>query len=173
MQAVSIVRLGERFQVMTKPFLLVSMLFAATFGLRLAAYAETAIDPKSWLTPDAPTGDRAAPAKPSPGLMVPKEARAVAINLLTKDQIVELEYEQAQHLLGVDPRFILGAGGLTPYLVRAVSPNSGGSCSADQRANILFVLCGSLGDWQYELTPVIVFLRQKPNVVNISAMTAR
>jgi hypothetical protein len=138
----------------------------------LPARADTTIDPKSWLTPDAPVGNINLPVQPVPGLVVPASQRPEAVRLLAETQIVQLEYEQARHLLGIDQNSILGVKG-PAYLVRAVSPNSAGSCEASLRADILFVFCGSLGDWRYELRPIVVFLRQKPSIINVSAMTAK
>ena len=112
------------------------------------------------------------PSQPVPGLVVPASQRAEAISLLADTQIVELEYAEARHLLGIDQNSILGVEG-PAYLVRAVGPNSAGSCSASVRGTILFVFCGSLGEFRYELRPIIVFLRQKPSIINISAMTAK
>ncbi|MES2256085.1 MAG: hypothetical protein V4559_13715 [Pseudomonadota bacterium] len=157
---------------MIKQLLSSSILLAATLSLCIAAQAEAIIDPKTWLTPDAPVGDLSSPIQVVPGLAVPKETRAEAVSLLISAKIVELNYEQAQHLLGTSPRDILGGRG-TPYLVRAVNPNSGGSCDANMRNNVLFVFCGSLGEFIYELRPLVVFPGRKPSDVNISALTAR
>jgi len=152
--------------------LAISVLIGAVIGPSPALPAP-AIDPKTWLTPDAPAGDASLPFEYVSGLVVPVSAREEAIGLLADAQIVELPYEQAQHFLGVDRQSLLGAWRGTPYLVRAVNPNSAGQCEASVRGDILSVFCGSLGDWRYELHPVVVFLPKKPKVVRISAMTAR
>ena len=128
--------------------------------------------PKELVDIRAPAGDQNQPIQTVHGIMVPKETRAEASNLLAEAQIVEISYEEAR-LLGVEPRNILGAAGAIPFLVRGVSPNNAGTCSANLQGNILSVFCGSLGDFSYELRPVIVFLRQKPSSVWIGAMTAR
>ena len=104
--------------------------------------------------------------------MVPEEKRTVAVGLLTQVQIVELSYEEAR-LLEVDSRSILGTMGAKPFLVRGVSPNKAGMCNATLQGATLSVFCGSLGDFSYELRPVVVFLKQKPNSVWIGALTAR
>jgi hypothetical protein len=141
--------------------------------MTFAAHGENAIDPKTWLTPDAPVGDTSFPVQKISGIVVPVRARNEAISLLMESQIVELTAEQSQHLLGLDRSSVLGASGAAPYLVRAVSPNDAGECDASLRDDILFVFCGSLGDWNYELSPVVVFLHRKPSAIRISAMTAR
>jgi len=157
---------------MLKPFLFCSTLLAAAWGACAAAQSAATIDPKSWLTLEAPIVDQSSPVQTVPGVMVPKETRAVAARLLTKTQIVELSYEEAR-LLGVNLRSILGTAGGAPFLVRGVSPNSSGKCDANLQGTVLSVFCGSLGDFSYELRPVIVFLRQKPSSVWVGAMTAR
>lgn len=157
---------------MAKLLLLHSILLAASLGVGATAQPRATIDPKSWLTPDAPIGDRGLPVKTVLGVIVPEGTRAAAASLLTKAQIVELSYEETR-LLDVDPRTILGAAGTKPFLVRGVSPNNAGTCNANLQGNVLSIFCGSLGDFSYELRPVIVFLHQKPSSVQIGAMTAR
>jgi hypothetical protein len=157
---------------MAKWFLLCSTLLAASLGVCATAQPAATIDPKSWLTPEAPIGDGSLPVQTVPGVIVPEGTRPVAAGLLIKTQIVELSYAEAR-LLGIDPRNILGTAGATPFLARGVSPNNAGTCNANLQGNVLSVFCGSLGDFNYELRPVIVFLHRKPSSVQISAMTAR
>jgi len=157
---------------MVKPFLLFSTFLVASFGLCVIAQAAITIDPKSWLTPEASIADQSTPVQTVPGVMVPEEKRAVAVGLLSKAQIVELSYEETR-LLDVDSRSVLGTMGAKPFLVRGVSPNKAGMCNATLQGTALSIFCGSLGDFSYELRPVVVFLKQKPSSVWIGALTAR
>jgi hypothetical protein len=157
---------------MAKPFPLFSTFLVASFGLCATALAATTIDPKSWLTPETSIVDRSTPVQTVLGVIVPEEKRAVAAGLLTQTQIVELSYEETR-LLGVDPRTILGTMGAKPFLVRGVSPNQAGTCNATLQGSALSIFCGSLGDFSYELRPVVVFLKQKPSSVWVGALTAR
>jgi hypothetical protein len=156
---------------MGKPLLPYWILLATAFSG--AAQAADTIDPKSWLTPDAAPFVESAPVQLVFGMAVPESTRLEASGLLASVPIVELTYEQARHPLGMDPNSILGATRGNPFLVRGVSPNSAGRCEADQQGDALSVFCGSLGDFRYEVRPMVVFLREKPRTVQVHAMTAR
>jgi len=156
---------------MAKLFPLPSILLAATLGVGAMAQPRDPINPLSWLTPPAPPRDQTLPVQPVLGVIVPEERRAAAAGLLTKVQFVEVSYAEAR-LLGADSQTILGTVGYRTFLVRGVSPNNAGTCNANLQGSVLSVFCGSLGDFSYELRPVIVFLHQEPGSVSIGAMTA-
>ena len=161
-----------KLQGMAKLFLLRSTVLAAAFAVCATAQPRAPIDPKSWLTPEVSTGDQNLPIQPVSGVIVPEERRAAAAGLLINTQIVEISYQEAR-LFDVEPRNLLGIAGATAFLVRGVSPNGGGMCNASLQGNALSVFCVSLGDFNYELRPIIVFLHQKPGSVTVGAATAR
>ena len=90
-----------------------------------------------------------------------------ATTLLMTADAVEITRLQARQFSGQS-----SLPGGTPYLVRAVFPNSHPAISVSWRGTDLYVFAGGLGCAPYEKRPIVVFLDRQPTQVFVSAAAA-
>jgi hypothetical protein len=150
------------------PIRLLALVMAVTTGTAHAQQFrcdESSHDPwmASWVARDG-----AVPVPRSSIVEIDPATMTEAVALLQTREAVELQPTQLTHFLKADPAR-QPPEGLKPYLFRAVYPVSRTFLSASWFGNLLQITSGGLGCAPFLKHPVVVYLDQLPEKVDVQA----